>query len=419
MAPKKSADNFTSFRILGKRAQDLFLRAKELKKRDIKNTEMPDIDDVPRETDVTVRFALTGVLQATLIVLAVIIGAWMVVVLRDKLILMLLGFFVASIIDPGVRMMERMGFPRGVGVLIHYFLALCVFLFLVVSLIPIIASQLQQIAILINDSVNTFLNNPQISLPLLTTEVNHQLTQFVHVTLQNLSITRFTDALQTLSTNMSSWAQGSFVVATKIAGGVVAFFINLVIVLVLAFFIQLEREHLRTWSRSFFPAKYRPYIDAKIEAIQQKIGQWARGQLLLGLSIGLLVFVALTILRMPYAVTLAILSAFTEFIPYIGPFIAAVPAVLIALTEGGIVWALIVMGVYYVIQWCENNLLVPLIMKRAVGLSPIAIIFAMLIALSFPDVIHPILALLLAVPVTTIVTIFLDDFRRTPPSYRN
>jgi predicted PurR-regulated permease PerM len=168
--------------------------------------------------------------------------------------------------------------------------------------------------------VNTFLNNPQISLPLLTTEVNHQLTQFVHVTLQNLSITRFTDALQTLSTNMSSWAQGSFVVATKIAGGVVAFF------------IQLEREHLRTWSRSFFPAKYRPYIDAKIEAIQQKIGQWARGQLLLGLSIGLLVFVALTILRMPYAVTLAILSAFTEFIPYIGPFIAAVPAVLIALT---------------------------------------------------------------------------------------
>jgi predicted PurR-regulated permease PerM len=58
-------------------------------------------------------------------------------------------------------------------------------------------------------------------------------------------------------------------------------------------------------------------------------------------------------------------------------------------------------------------------MKRAVGLSPIAIIFAMLIALSFPDVIHPILALLLAVPVTTIVTIFLDDFRRTPPSYRN
>lgn len=415
---KKSSDNFTSFRILGKRAQDLFLRAKELKKREAKADEIMEIEDVIADSEQTVRFSLVNVMQATLVILAVVVGAWMVFILRDKLILMLLGFFVATIMDPGVRMMERMGFPRGVGILIHYFLALFVFLFLVVSLIPIIASQLQQIAILINDSVNTFLNNPQISLPLVTAEVNHQLTEFVHTTLQNLSITRFTDALQTISSNMSSVAQGSFLFATKVAGSVLNFFINMVIVLVLAFFIQIEREHLRTWTRSFFPVKARPYIDVKGEAIQEKIGQWARGQLLLGLSIGVLVFVALTILRMPYAITLSILAGFTEFIPYIGPFIAAIPSVLIALTEGGFVWSLIIAGVYYVIQWCENNLLVPLIMKRAVGLSPIAIIFAMLTALSFPEVIHPILGLLLAVPATTIVAIFLDDFRRSPSSYK-
>lgn len=417
MASKKSTDNFTSFRIIGKRAQDLFMRAKELKKRDTKTSELPEVETINTDTDVTVRFSLMSIMQATLVILAVGVGAWMVVILHDKLILMLLGFFVAAIIDPGVRMMERWGFPRGIGVLIHFLLALFIFLFLVISLIPIIATQLQQIAILINDKVNMFLDNPQISLPLVSIEVNHQLTDFVRATLQNLSITRFTDALQTLSTNMSSLAQGSFQFATMVAGSVVNFFVNLIIVLALAFFIQIEKENLRTWTRSFFPPSYRPYIDTKTEASQQKIGQWARGQILLGISIGLLVFVALTILRMPYAVTLAILAGFTEFIPYIGPFIAAVPAVLIALTEGGFVWALIVSGVYYVIQWCENNLLVPLIMKRAVGLSPIAIIFAMLSALSFPNVIHPILGLLLAVPVTTIIAIFLDDFRRSPPTY--
>jgi predicted PurR-regulated permease PerM len=416
---KKKGPHFTSFRILGKKAQNLITRAaQEIRKREQNGAvETPVREPVSNGSELTVRFDPVNVTQASLIVLAVFLGAWLIAALSDKLILMALGFFVAAIIDPGVRAMERIGFPRGIGVLIHYLLALFVFLFLVISLIPIIATQLQQIAQLINDSVNAFLNNPQISLPLLTPETNHNLTELVRVTLQNLSINRFTDALSTLSTNMSSIAQGSFSFATKVAGSVLDFVINLIIVLVLAFFIQIEREHLRSWMRSFFPAQHRTYIDTKVEAMQQKISQWARGQLLLALSIALLVFVALNILRIPYATTLAILAGFTEFIPYIGPLLAAVPAILIALTSGGIVWALIVIGVYYVIQWCENNLLVPLIMKRAVGISSIAIIFAMLTALSFPTVIHPILALLLAVPITTIITLFLNDLRRSPPTY--
>lgn len=416
MAKKPSA-NFTSFRILGKRAQELFQRAKkELKKRDEALEDAVETEDTNTTADVTVRFSPVNVLQSTLIVVGVLAALWLIGALKSTILLMLLGFFVAAIIDPGVRAMERMGFPRGIGILLHYFLALFVFLFLLLSFIPIIAEQLRQIALLINGSVNSFLNDPQISLPLVSREVNIQMTEFVHATLQNLSITRFTDALQTLSTSMSSIAQGSFILATKVAGSVLEFFVNMVIVLVLAFFIQIEREHLRAWGRGFFPARYRAYVDSKTEAIQEKIGQWARGQIILGISIGLLVFVALTILRMPYATTLAILAAFTEFIPYVGPFIAAVPAILIALTQGGFVWMLIVAGVYYVIQWCENNLLVPLIMKRAVGLSPIAVIFAMLVALSFPTVINPVLGLLLAVPVTTIIAIFLDDLRHSSSS---
>jgi predicted PurR-regulated permease PerM len=112
---------------------------------------------------------------------------------------------------------------------------------------------------------------------------------------------------------------------------------------------------------------------------------------------------------MPYALTLAVLAGFCEFIPAMGPLIAAVPAVLIALSQQGFVSAAIVMGVYYVIQWCENNLLVPLIMRRAVGLSPVAILFSMMIGVSFPDTIHPVLGVMLAIPTTTIIAIFLRD----------
>lgn len=417
MAPRKD-DSFTSFRVLGKKAQALIQRASsELKKRRAKNAPASDVPDRANGDDgdamLTVRFSPFSVLQSTLVVVAVALGLWLFVWLKDVIILLLLGFFVAAIIDPGVRAMERWGVPRGIGVLAHYVFALLVFVFLMVSLIPLIAEQLQAIAFLINSQVNAFLANPNFGwLPLVSADVQQQLADFVQALLRDLSIENFTDALQSLSENMSSVGVGGVLFVTSLAGSVAGFVAQLVIVLVLAFFIQMERENVRQWVRGFLGTRSRLYLDDKTEAVHHKIGQWARGQLLLGLCIGILVYIALLILNMEeYAATLAVLAAFTEFIPYIGPFIAAVPAVLIGVTTGGFWWALGIALVYYVIQWCENNLLVPLIMRRAVGLSPIAIICAMLAGLSFPQIIHPILGLLLAVPVTTIITIFLEDWR--------
>ncbi len=414
---KKSDEAFTSFRVLGKKAQDLIQRASsELQKRRKKE----ETSDAPAGADndssqiLTVAFSPWSILQATLVVVAVALGLVLLVWLRNVIILLLLGFFVAAVIDPGIRMMERWNIPRGIGILIHYVFALLVFVFLMISLIPIIAEQLQQIAFLINTQVNLFLANPDFSwLPLVSADVQAQLADVVQATLRNLSINSFTEALQSLGDNMSSVGVGSVLFVTSLAGSVAGFFAQLIIVLVLAFFIQMEREHIRQWVRGFLGTRGRLYLDDKTEAVHHKIGQWARGQLLLGFCIGLLVYIALLILGMEeYAATLAVLAGFTEFIPYIGPFIAAIPAVLIGVTTGGFMWAFWIAVVYYAIQWCENNLLVPLIMRRAVGLSPIAIIFAMLSGLSFPQIIHPILGLLLAVPVTTIVTIFLEDWRK-------
>lgn len=416
MADKKQKrEAFTSFRILGKKAQNLILRAHEMKRKQA-DPAASDIaaEEIGSDLSVKIAFSPKSVALSAMIVILVCVGAWILYMLTNTIILLLLGFFVAAIMDPGVHWLERMGFPRGIAILLHYFLALFIFLFLLISLIPIIADQIQQIAVLLNDQVNAFLKDPQISLPFLADDVNRQLTELVASTLRDLSIQNFTSALQGFGNSMSSIAQNLTGFATQVAGSVVNFFVNLIIVLVLAFFIQTEKEHIHVWISGFLPSSLRLYLDRKTEAVHYKIGQWARGQLLLGLSIGSLVFIALVILGIPYATTLAVLAGFTEFIPYLGPFIAAVPAILIAFTQGGWVYALIVLGVYYVIQWCENNLLVPLIMKRAVGLSPIAIMFGMLAGFSFPMIIHPILGLLLAVPVTTIITIFLEDWR----SYR-
>ncbi|MEK7590861.1 MAG: AI-2E family transporter [Patescibacteria group bacterium] len=411
MTKRDPSQPFTSLRIIGKKAQTLFAKAKQSAREPKKS--VPLLPEAPEYDEVLVHLSIRSVVKSAFAILAILAGVLLTYFLQDKIILLLLALFVAAVLEPGVQMQGRMGIPRGLAVLAQYFIALFLLLFLLISLIPIISVQLQQIALFISQEVDLFLSDPTIALPLFTEEVNARLTSLIQNTLQDLSIDRFTDALQQFGQNLSTAAQGSLRFAAQIAGSVVNFFLNLIIVLVLAFFIQLEKEKIIGWLRGFIPVRYRPYLDTKSEAIHIKIAQWARGQLLLSFSIACLVFLALVILRMPYALTLAILAGFTEFIPVVGPFIAAVPAVMIALTQEGFIWALVLALVYYIIQWCENNLLVPLIMKRAVGLSPVAIMFAMLVGISFPGVIHPVLGIILSIPTTTIIALFLEDWRES------
>lgn len=411
MPPKKSNNAFTSIRVIGKKAQRLLQRATQSEENAPTKKSVKRPPAGKRHDEVIMHLSAQSVVKAGLGILILAAGTWMFYHLRDKIILLLLATFVAAVIDPSVNRMEQYGIPRGIAILVHYFLAIFILLFLLLSFIPIIAEQIQGIAIIISSEVDAFLSNPQIDLPLVKDDVNIRMTGLVKSTLQNLNINQFTDALAQFGQSLSSAAQGGVRFATRIAGNVVNFFVSMVIVLVLAFFMQIEKEGIIRWARGFFPVDYRTYLDNKFEAMHSKIGQWARGELLLMLTIFALTLVALLILRMPYALTLAVLAGFCEFIPAVGPFIAAVPAILIAFTQGGFVMGLVTLGVYYIIQWCENNLLVPLIMKRAVGLSPIAILFAMMVGVSFPDTVHPVLGIMLAVPLTTLISIFLEDWR--------
>ena len=410
MTPKKSQTAFTSLRIVGEKAQRIIERARKGTKAKRGKSILPP---GPAEHDsLVVHISIQSAVKAAFSILLIAIGVFAVYHLRDKLILLFLGVFVAAVIDPGVEKLQHFGMPRGIAVLVHYVVALLVIFFLLFSFIPIIAKQLQDISTFISTEVDVFLSNPQISVPLLSGELNHRLTMLTQTTLQSLSINEFSDALQQMGQTLSTAAQGSILFVAKLAGSVAKFLINLIIVLVLGFFIQLEKERILKWVVSFMPERYRTYLHSKSEAMHTKIGQWARGELLLMLSIATLTFIALIILGMPYALTLAVLAGFCEFIPAVGPLIAAIPAVMIALSDKGLVYALVVAGVYYIIQWCENNLLVPLIMRRAVGLSPVAILFAMMVGISFPNTIHPLVGVMLAIPITTILALFLEDWQK-------
>lgn len=409
---KPAAAAFTTLRIIGEKAHKLLLRAREKRRGE---TELsPRAAPPPRGSPpaIVIHLSLLGVVQATAVIVGLAIGVLALFVIQDKIVLFLLALFVAVIMDPGVKLLGRAGIPRGIAVLLQYGLALFLFVFLLLSLIPILAEQIQQLGAYLNARVNDFLAAPSITLPFFTPEVNMRLSDLLKAALSYLSIGRFTDALQQLGRTLAAPAD-SLLFIVQIAGSTLNFFLNLIVVLVLGFFLQIEKEKIIAWVRSFLPWDVRRYVDDKSDMIHWKLAQWTRGQLLLCLSVTVLVFLALVILRMPYALTLAVLAGFTELIPVIGIFIAAVPAVVLALTQQGLLWAVMLALIFYVIQWCESNLLVPLVMKRTIGLSPIVVLLAMLLGISFPSVIHPVLGIMLSIPLATIIVLFLEDWRET------
>lgn len=412
--PKKdslTSQAFQSFRVIGKKAQDIMQQAKDSAKKPPAKSANNTKATKPNEP-ITITFTVGGVLKAALSILAVIIIAWLVFQLRQKLLLLLLAMFVATLVDPGVQFLERWRIPRAVAIVIQYLVAILVLLLAIVQIVPLIAEQIQQIAYILSVSLTPFIENPSLNLPFIAadSEISLQINRLLQTTLQNLSIETFVVSLQQSAGNFADVSE--FVrFATRVAGSVGRFVASLGVVLALGFFIQLEKESIIKWGRSFLPRSLRKYADTKTDAIHTKIGQWMRGELTLMGSIFAGTFVVLSIIQMPYALTLALFAGLCEFFPAIGPIIAAVPAIIIAGTQKGPIWVLVVMLLYYAIQWCENNILVPVIMRRAVGLSPVAILFAMMVGISFPDTIHPVLGIMLAVPTTTIIAIFINDWR--------
>ncbi len=360
--------------------------------------------------EVLAQIPMQSTLQASFTLLAIVLGALCVIFLQKVIVLFLLGLLLSSVMDPAVTYMRRWKIHTSLAVLILYFVFIAFAFGLVLALIPIISEQLEGIIALSQSEGTRLLTEKRIAFPFLTDDINFRLTQLLRFTLQSLSL-EGRGGFEQLNAYLSSMAAGSLNFLFTIATTAVSFIWNTFLVLLFAFFLQIERHRAYLWVRRLLPARMRPYIDERAGMIRHRLGQWMRGQLLLCLCIGGITFVALVLLRVPYALTLAILAGFTEFIPYVGPIIGAVPAVLIALAHGGFVWALIVAGAFYVIQFLENNVFVPMIMKKTVELSAVAIMFSMMAGVSFPTVIHPILGIMISVPLAGIADIFLKDVR--------
>jgi predicted PurR-regulated permease PerM len=190
--------------------------------------------------------------------------------------------------------------------------------------------------------------------------------------------------------------------------GVLGGLVGLVTILILTFYFVVESDGIFRTLVRLFPAHRRARVTAVVGEIGHKVGAWLGGQFLLSGIIGASSAAALGLMGVPYFVVLAVLSAIGEMIPVVGPLLAAIPAILVALSES---WklALFVAAFFLVQQQVENHALVPKLMERQLGINPVTVIIALLIGSALLGVIGA----LLAIPTAAIAHVLFEEL--APP----
>ncbi len=186
----------------------------------------------------------------------------------------------------------------------------------------------------------------------------------------------------------------------KIFGG----FASFIALVVISFYLAFEEKGIERILRILTPLKYEDYILDLWARSQFKLGCWFSGQIILALIIGSLVFIGLSLIGVPYALLLGFIAAILEIVPFVGPVISAVIGVIVALTVS-LKIGLFTLIFYLIIQQFENHLIVPLLLKRVVGLNPVVIIMSLMIGFKLGGI----LGMMVGVPISAILGELIKD----------
>jgi predicted PurR-regulated permease PerM len=195
--------------------------------------------------------------------------------------------------------------------------------------------------------------------------------------------------------------------AVSVTGALFGGIFSTLTIIIVAFYLLLYHDELKHFIAHLFHKNIHQRVYETLTLIDDKLGAWLRGQLVLCVFIGLLTFIALTILGVPYALPLAVMAGFLEAIPTLGPTLSAVPATVVAISISPSL-ALVVIVVYMVIQLLENNILVPKIMQAAVGLNPVVVILGVTIGANLMGI----SGALLSIPFISFIIVIISSLRR-------
>ncbi len=293
------------------------------------------------------------------ILLVLLIG--LLYFLRDIVMIVITAIVIASSVEPGIRSLMRRKLSRLLSVVVIYTTIASVFTIVVFLFIPPV----------LGDTAG-FLNGIPAQLSAINiSDATHGLIPFGSVGETFSSA----DILKNISKALGDSTGGALTTLSAFFGGVASF----VLIVVFAIYFSVQETGVDDFLRVVTPVKHQVYVLNLWKRSQEKIGKWMQGQIVLALIVGVLLYLGLTILGVPYALLLAVLAAMFELIPIFGQYIAAVPAVLIAFGSGGTTEGLLVVGLYLVVQQFESHLIYPIVVKKVVGIPPLLVILALLV----------------------------------------
>ena len=295
-----------------------------------------------------------------------------------------LGLVLAYLLDMPVERMARVGLPRWLSVLIVYVIvAFAVVEFAILTVRPLA------------DQFASFIAE----FPTFTAQVTDM---YAHLDLPPPVRQAIDQWLAELGTGVAGLDPSALLPVVTGIAGIVGSVVGYVLIPVWICYLIKDRPALAAAAERSLPATWWPDVSALTALVLRVFGQWLRGQVVLGVTVGLLTFAGLELLGgvvdpifSRFAVLLAVIAGVLELLPIIGPILAAIPAVLLALTAGIDVGVAAVI-LYTVIQQFENYFLVPKIQGDAVDMHPSAVMFALIVG----GAIAGLLGAILALPIT-------------------
>lgn len=299
---------------------------------------------------------------------AFLLGLWILFLIRDIILLVFVAFIFMSALAPLVDKLVKWKIPRPLSILLTFLVVFGVLIGIMTAGFTPFATQTSNLSQKLVDALGYLSTTGFIDQSLIQEELSNFSRQAI-----NFTLTLFENLLGFIS------------------------------VIVITFYLLLDRERIEQKATTLL-LHQQDRAKKLLQIIEEKLGAWLRGQIILSVIVGILVYLGLIILGIEFALPLALIAGLLEVVPIIGPIIAAIPAVLIGFTISPVTAALVA-GLYLAVQQLEGHLIVPQVMKRAVGLNPLLVILAITVG----GRLLGIGGALLAVPIAVVIQVILQE----------
>ncbi len=335
------------------------------------------------------------------VVLFLALACWLLVQVRMVAGLVTVSILLAYIIAPGVDYLCRRKLPRVLSILIIYILLGLLLGFFISYLLPVVTHEFtrfgQNIGILLSNLDVIVENGLTWTAARLPESMSSQ------IALDQFKLSQLFEQYQfDLTKFVGGTLPGVFTGMKSVAGLVTATFL----VPLLTFYILMDTQAYKRSFLSLVPKLHRPKAVELMHRINVALGLYIRGQIIVCITIGCFVSLALSLMGIDYAVLIGIFAGIVDIIPYVGVILGLIPAFLIALVNKGLLYAIITIAVLECVHWAEGHIVVPAVVGHSVGLPPLTVMVALLVGAELGGI----MGMFVAVPIAAILRVIIEFF---------